>query len=81
MRAVVAVAVLFLVRRSLCHSVRRAGSCVIHFMSQLRYPRARVQYSKVKVGTIGSTFGEVNDEDDDEDDEYGDNRRLDEVLI
>mmetsp|Transcript_57187 Transcript_57187/g.136286 ORF Transcript_57187/g.136286 Transcript_57187/m.136286 type:complete len:481 (+) Transcript_57187:52-1494(+) len=46
-----------------------------------KYPRARVQYSKVKVGTIGSTFGEVDDEDEDEDDEYGDDRRLNEVLI
>ncbi|CAE7727325.1 cbhB [Symbiodinium sp. CCMP2592] len=46
-----------------------------------KYPRAEVQYSKVKVGTIGSTFGAVDDADDDEDDEYGDDRRLNEVLI
>jgi len=46
-----------------------------------KYPRAEVQYSKIKVGTIGSTFGAVDDADDDEDDEYGDDRRLNEVLI
>ena len=48
---------------------------------RLRYPRAQVQYSKIKVGTIGSTFGAVGEDDDGEDDEYGDDRRLDEVLI
>ena len=40
-----------------------------------------MQYSKVKVGTIGSTFAAGDDEDDDEDDMYGDDRRLNEVHI
>ncbi|CAE7218070.1 cbhB [Symbiodinium natans] len=48
---------------------------------QLPYPRARVRYSKIKVGTLGSTFRAGGDEDDDEDDIYGDDRRLSEVHI
>ena len=40
-----------------------------------------MRYSKIKVGTLGSTFGAGGDEDDDEDDYYGDDRRLNEVHI
>ena len=61
--------------------VQAVVSLVYGSERQLRYPRAEVQYSKIKVGTIGSTFGAVDDADDDEDDEYGDDRRLNEVLI
>ena len=87
MRAVVVVASCFrAVGRFVIRfgSLASAGSCVIGLCApkdSLRYPRAEVQYSKIKVGTIGSTFGAVDDADDDEDDEYGDDRRLDEVLI
>ncbi|CAE7030099.1 cbhB [Symbiodinium natans] len=53
-----------------------------HLVQQFQlYPRARVRYSKIKVGTLGSTFGAGGDEDDDEDDYYGDDRRLNEVHI
>jgi len=47
-----------------------------------KYPMARVRYSSVKVGTIGSTYGqEDGDGDDGDDDFWGDDRRLKEVQI
>ena len=37
-----------------------------------KYPTARVTFSKIKFGAIGSTFGTEEEEEDD----WGDNRRL-----
>mmetsp|Transcript_5940 Transcript_5940/g.10773 ORF Transcript_5940/g.10773 Transcript_5940/m.10773 type:complete len:478 (+) Transcript_5940:72-1505(+) len=45
-----------------------------------KFPTARVRYSKIKIGTIGSTFGSSSDEEE-EDDIWGDDRRLREVHI
>mmetsp|Transcript_57184 Transcript_57184/g.136279 ORF Transcript_57184/g.136279 Transcript_57184/m.136279 type:complete len:483 (-) Transcript_57184:60-1508(-) len=47
-----------------------------------KYAEARVKYSKIKVGTIGSTFtGSDDDEDDDDDGIWDDDRRLQELHI
>ena len=46
-----------------------------------KYPNARIKYSEIKVGTIGSTFRKQDDEDDEDDGIWDDDRRLEEVHI
>lgn len=43
-----------------------------------KYPTAHVKYSNIKVGTLGSTFGNTDDDDEVNDGIWGDNRRLEE---
>jgi len=45
-----------------------------------KYPTASAKYSKIMVGTIGSTFGNGHDTSSNVDDEFGDNRRLNDAL-
>ena len=48
-----------------------------------KFPDANIAYSKIKIGTIGSTFRGSSDDDDDGDDDgkWDDDRRLREVQI
>jgi len=45
-----------------------------------KYPTASAKYSKIMVGTIGSTFRNGHDTSGGADDEFGDNRRLNDAL-
>ena len=46
-----------------------------------KYPSARIKYSQIKVGTIGSTFTNSDDGEGEDDGIWDDNRRLAEVHI
>merc|ERR1712050_705333 len=46
-----------------------------------KYPHASVKYMDVRIGEIGTTYGNGHGGGGDDDDEFGDDRRLGEVLI